>query len=826
MIEQELKTPMMIQYWEIKKKHPNEIVLFRLGDFYEVFFDDAVIASRELDITLTKRNKNSNIYMAGIPYHAVEPYIAKLVKKGYSVVICDQVGEVQKAQLVKREITKIITPGTITEEFIADPKSDVELVSIHFLNENFGLSKINISTGDFCIYSFDSLDNLILELDKIEPAEIILSERFPFKSILDENRIIKTVSADFFNLQQAKELLKNYRILPKEIEEENKLQSAISASASVINYILETQRSYIPYIKQITLNNDKDFLKIDWATKKNLDLLKSSYDGNENNSLYKVLDNTETPMGARLLKRTIKNPIINRDELNKRFNIIESFVTNKTVNLTIKEKLSEIYDIERIITRISIKTARPRDLSNLRNSLKNIPAIKEVLYSLNTTTLTNLANTFTDNSELISLLDNSIIEEPPLLIKDGGVIKAGFNADLDDLRKLNENAWEFILDIEKREQEKNNMPNLRIDYNRVSGYYIEIPKGQSKNAPEHFIRKQTLKNNERYTTPELMEFENKAVTSKVRALSKEKEIYEELIISLSKYITDLKNNADLLSFIDLLACFAQNAQKYQLTRPVFQDMFSIKNGRHMIIEAISKKPFTPNDLDMSNRDMLMITGPNMGGKSTFMRQNALIIIMAHLGCFVPAEQCILPEIDRIFSRIGASDNLSEGVSTFMMEMQETSNILKYATSKSFVIIDEIGRGTSTFDGLSLAWAIAEDLIKKRCKTLFSTHYFEMIELEKDFDSVLNVHLDSDMIEGEITFLHKVKEGSVDQSYGLHVAKLAGLERDLLNRAESKLTQLKNSHSVDIKSYLNNVIQKDINSLTPLEALNILSNLLK
>lgn len=826
MVGNELNTPMMQQYLEIKNKYPNELVFYRLGDFYELFFDDAVTASKLLDITLTKRNKSSSIHMAGIPYHAVESYIAKLVKKGYSIVICDQVGEVEKSKLVDRKVTKIITPGTITEDNIIDPNSDVELVAIYFSKENFGLSKINISSGDFIIYHFKNIEDLIIEIEKIEPAEILLSERFPFKSLFNHKKAIKIIPDIAFEPKHAIKNLKDHKILNKEYEDKSELIAAISASSVIIDYIIETQRTYIPYIKEIILNDDKDFLKVDWVTKKNLDLMKSSYDDNEDNSLFAVLNNTETPMGARLLKRSIKNPFNNKSMINNRLDIVDALRLNELKNIAIKNLLSEIYDIERIITRISIKTARPRDLYNLKESLKNIPNIKNILFEIDNNVLNTLSNKMNEHVNLITLIESAIKDEPPLLIKDGGVIKSGYNEELDNLIKLSENAWEYLLEIEKSEQTKNNMPNLKIDYNRVSGYYIEVPKGQSKNAPEHFIRKQTLKNAERYTTKDLMDFEHKAISAKVKSIQKEKQIYDDLIDHLEKYIYELKESSEDLASLDLLSSFAHNSFKYNLNKPVFNNELKIIDGRHIIIEAINNNDFTPNNLDLTSKDMLLITGPNMGGKSTYMRQNALIIIMAHMGSFVPATYCSLPHIDRIFSRIGASDNLAEGVSTFMMEMQETSNILKYATKDSFVIIDEIGRGTSTFDGLSLAWAIAEQLLSIKCQTLFSTHYFELIDLEKDNKNIMNVHLDSDIIDGDIKFLHKVKEGSVDQSYGLHVAKLAGIEDSVLENASIKLNELKSNNKSDIKDKLRFLIGKDIDDLSPREALNILHNILK
>lgn len=828
MQNQEFKTPMMKQYWEIKKKYPNELVFYRLGDFYELFLDDAVTASKVLDIKLTKRNSSSSIHMAGIPFHAVDSYIAKLVQNGYSVVMCEQVGEVEKAKLVERKVTRIITPGTVTEESIIDPKSDNELISIYFEKEVFGMSKINITTGQFLIYTFLSVEDLLLEIEKIEPSEILISSNFPLSGLFNDKRAVKILEKSMYDYKSAVKLLKELKLLPKEYADDAKISASISSAYSIINYIAETQGSFIPYAKKIMVHNEDDFLKIDWTTKRNLDLLRSSYDENEDNSLFGVIDNTETPMGARYLKRLIKNPLRNKKDIIDRLSVVESLSKDWVITKDIKNHLNKIYDIERIISRISLKNARPKDLYNLKESLI---AIKEMKSDIDSSIHKDLEifKNIDLNLDIISFIDSAIIEDPPLLIKDGGVVKDGFDKELDELRKISNNSNDFILDLEIEEQVKNKIPSLRINFNRVSGYYIELTKSQIKNAPSHFIRKQTLKNVERYTTPELSDFELKALSARVKSVSKEKEIYDDIIEKMLIYINALKKTADNIAEIDILTCFSYNVDKFNLVKPIFGKKLNIKNGRHILIEAILDKPFTPNDLDMKDNHLLLITGPNMGGKSTFMRQNALILIMAHLGSFVPAEHAEIPETDRIFSRIGASDNLTDGVSTFMMEMLETSNILKYATEKSFVIIDEIGRGTSTYDGLSLAWAIAIKLVELKCNTLFSTHYFELIELESKYNTIKNIHLDSEIINGEIVFLHKVKVGSVDQSYGILVAKLAGIDVDVLNMATNKMLELKSINKNDIKDRLSEKfksIGKDIDSITPIESLNILNDLLK
>lgn len=821
----EFQTPMMRQYWEIKKKYKNELVFYRLGDFYELFMDDAEIASKILDITLTKRNKSSDIKMAGIPHHAADSYISRLVQKGYSVVICEQVGEVEKAKLVERKVSRVFTPGTITDENIIDPKSDNDLIAVNFEDEKFGLARINVSTGDFVIYTFDTIDALIIEIEKIEPAEILIPENFFVRSLFDNKRSVKELPEDCFNVSTAIKVLKDKKIISKDCQTNKEIKAAIGSSLAVIKHIENTQGRFISYAKEILLNNEKDFLKLDWVTRKNLDLMKSSYDDNEDNSLFSIINNTETSMGSRLLKRIIKNPLTDKSKINNRLDIVEELSKTQLLNSQIKENLADIFDIERIVNRISIKTAKPRDLHNLKESLIAVRTMKE---NLSDKVNIEIFERLESAPDIVSFIERAIIDEPPVLVKDGGVVKEKYNKELDDLRYLAENSHDLLFELEKNEQEKNNMPSLRISFNKVSGYYIELPKGQAKKAPEHFIRKQTLKNVERYTTSDLMDFEHKAITAKVKSIAKEKETYEEIVELMGDYIQRLKIISDVLAELDIITSFAENVQKFNLKRPTFGSKLKIDDGRHLVIEVLNDKNFTPNNLDMSEHNLLLVTGPNMGGKSTYMRQNALIIILAHMGSFVPATYCEIPTVDRIFSRIGASDNLAEGVSTFMMEMQETSNILQNATKNSFVIIDEIGRGTSTYDGLSLAWAIAEDLEKIGCKTLFSTHYFELVELAELKSKIHNVHMDSEIKNGEIIFIHKVKDGSVDQSYGLHVAKLAGIEANVLKNAEKKLNELKSIHNNDIKERLSAKISdlgKELNSLTPIEALNIINELL-
>lgn len=818
-------TPMMKQYMDIKKDYPDKFLFYRMGDFYEMFYSDAEIASKILDITLTKRSKESTIPMAGIPYHAVDGYIAKLLKKGHSVVICDQVGEVAVGKLVERKVTKILTPGTVNDEHIVEPLKETILCAINNQYNHWGLSYLNISNGQFIINNFDNFEDFIMAVHKIEPSEIIAPIGLKGKELLNAKMSINYLEEDYFDYKEGIKKLNSYYLSIEDYVKKNEFKSCLSSASAILNYVEYTQKTTIPYIRKILLEDEKNSLILDVITRRNLELLKNIH-GEDEGSLFNVINGTSTPMGGRMLKDWIKRPTRDLIEINKRHKIIEG-MTKDSGFLEFKSLFKEFNDIERIISRIGLKNAKPIDLGVLRNFLNDLSLVSNLLdkYEIHGRDFYNKKFSRNTYIEAINLLENSIVDEPPTLIKDGGVIKEGYNSDLDSLRTLSDYSGDFIQELEEREQKATKIANLRIKYNRVIGYYIELTKGQVDKAPNNYIRIQTLKAAERFTIKELKDFEEKAVYAKAKAIAKEKEIFDEILDTIARYVFTLQEIVHCISELDVITNFTEKSITLNLIKPTFAENIDIIAGRHLVVEAESNKPFTGNDLKFDGFNMYLITGPNMGGKSTFMRQNALIIIMAYMGCYVPAKSCVIPDIDRIFTRIGAYDNLSEGLSTFMVEMKESANILKNATSKSFVIMDEIGRGTSTYDGVSLAWAFALKIANDiKCKTLFSTHYFELTELEDLYSTIKNIHLSSYIEEDNLVFLHKVENGCVDKSYGIEVAKLAGIDYTTLTTAIEKFESLKqDSNDFDVKSYLSTV---NLDNLSPKEALDILYKLKK
>lgn len=813
-------TPMMKQYLDIKKDYPDKFLFYRLGDFYELFYEDAEKASKLLDITLTKRSKESTIPMSGIPYHAVDGYIAKLLKKGHSVVICDQVGEVGVGKIVDRKVTKIFTPGTVNDEHIVEPLKETILCAIDHSYNYWGLAYINISNGQFIIDRFDNFEDFIMAIHKIDPSEIIAPVTLKDNDLISPKLFINYIDKDYFDLKDNLKKINSYFLSIEDYNNKNEFKSSLCSAGAIIKYIEYTQKTNIPYIKKIILEDERNNLVLDIITRKNLELIKNIH-GEDCGSLFNVLNATSTSMGGRLLKEWIKKPTRNTVILDTRHKIVESLLKNECFN-DFRNILETFNDIERIIARIGLKNAKPIDLSVLKNFLQDLENISLLLENHNIHNKDYYKNKFAKKTyyEVINLLEESIKEDPPTLIKDGGVIKEGYDLQLDELRNLSDYSGEFIMDLEEREQKRLEINNLRIKYNKVIGYYIELSKGQASKAPEGYMRLQTLKNVERFTIQELKDFEQKAVFAKTKAIAKEKEIFEDIVETISRYVFTLQEIVHSVSEIDVLSNFAFKTKKHNLIKPEFNKDFNIVKGRHLVVEAESNVTFIANDLSYDKFDMFLITGPNMGGKSTYMRQNALIIIMAYMGCFVPADYCSLPDIDRIFTRIGAYDNLSEGLSTFMIEMQESANILKHATHKSFVIMDEIGRGTSTYDGVSLAWAFALKIANTiKCKTLFATHYFELTELSQSYSNIKNIHLASSIENGNLLFLHKVMDGSVDKSYGIEVAKLAGIDEDTLSLANDKFNMLKkDTTDIDAMSFLSNI---SLDNLSPKEALDIL-----
>lgn len=779
-------TPMMEQYFELKKNNPDGFLFYRMGDFYELFYNDAVEASKILRITLTKRSANSDIPMAGIPYHAADTYISKLVLEGHTVVICEQMEAAQAGKLVRREVERTITPSTASEDTMINPDDNVILASICKSYDYYGLSELNVSNGDFTFNYFINEDELFAKLKSSNYSELLLTEELTSYSFTKGIRGIKVLEDDYYNFEKSLKILKNKNLIDKKYLRKNLFKSSISSAGAIIFYIESLQSKFFPYVKSLTDVNDLSFLNIDSVTIKNLELLKND-DGHRDNTLYSTLNRTSTPMGARKLKNWIVKPSNSKKTIEKRLGVVNSLIDSRK-SIELKDFLEEIPDIERILTRIAQKNIKPRDLNALKLSLQNIPSLKAL--SLDVKELKDYVDSIPEHSSILDLLNSSIVDVPPLLIRDGGVIKDGYDKELDDLRKITNNISDVILEIEEKERDKSGLDKFKISYNKVIGFYISVSKGKIKNVPEHYILKQSLKNENRYTILQLKNLEEKMITANSKALTKEKMLYDEILTNSYKYLADLNSLADVLAELDVLNSFSLVSEQKGYVKPiVFSENTKIVNGRHPVLEGDRDFHFTPNDFCLGDKKLILLTGPNMGGKSTYMRQNAIIYIMAHMGCFVPADIAEIKEVDRIFTRIGSGDNLSEGLSTFMVEMKEGANILNNATEKSFVLIDEIGRGTSTYDGLSLAWAFANKL-SGICDTIFSTHYFELTEFEKTNDHVVNMYMKSTSFKGEIIFLHKIDFGYVDQSYGLEVAKNAGVDSETLLFAKKKLEELK------------------------------------
>jgi len=791
-------TPMMQQYWRIKSEHPDTLLFYRMGDFYELFYDDAIRAAKLLNITLTHRGQSAGkpISMAGVPYHAAEGYLAKLLKQGESVAICEQIGEPGVGKgILERRVTRIITPGTITDEAFLEDKLDNILASVYHHGDQFGIATLDLSSGRFHILQVEGRIALLDELERIRPAELLLSEDFDQSGILASNRsksaIQKRPEWDF-------ELDTAIRILIKQFQTKDLAgfgcsdhPLGVAAAGALLKYVQETQRTTLPHIRAFQVERHDEAVVIDIHTRRNLELL-TNLNGGRDNTLVSVFDNTATPMGGRLLRRWISRPLRNHKTLQLRQEAIVQLTTTRRYE-ELYELMRTIGGMERIIARIAIKSARPRDLTQLRASLAVLPKLQMYLKEFSTTLLNQLSKQINEFPIIHDLLSKAIIENPPVLIRDGGVIATGYNAELDELRGLSEQASHFLMELEKREREQTKLSTLKVGYNRIHGYYIEISRQQSERAPTEYTRRQTLKNTERFITPELKKFEDKILSSRERSLSLEKSLYDTLLDTLLRDLNALQDCAAGIAELDVLTSLSERAVTLNLSQPnlIKQPGILIEGGRHPVVEQVLDKPFIPNDTKLDrDRRLLIITGPNMGGKSTYMRQTALITLLAHIGSFVPAKRVVIGPIDRIFTRIGASDDLASGRSTFMVEMTEMANILHNATHQSLVLIDEIGRGTSTYDGLSLAWACAAWLSQKvKPFTLFATHYFELTQLADQFDNIKNIHLDAIEHDEHIVFLHKISDGCASKSYGVQVAQLAGIPAEVIAQAKQKLAQL-------------------------------------
>lgn len=789
---------MMQQYLRIKAEHPDILLFYRMGDFYELFFDDAREAAKLLDITLTARGQSngSPIPMAGVPYHAADNYLARLLKKGMSVAICEQIGDPAASKgPVERKVMRIVTPGTVTDEALLDQGKESLVVALSLDSKGgseFGIAMLDMSSGRFAVLQAQGEEALFSELQRLRPAELLISEDINAAPYQQRAACIKQRAPWHFDSSSAERELCD-QFATKDLAGFGcaDLPLAISAAGCLLAYVKETQRSALPHIQALHTESREDCLILDASTRHNLEL-SESISGHQQNTLSAILDHTATPMGSRLLHRWIHRPLRDHKILNQRQESIESILKSQSY-VKLNEVLRGIGDIERILTRIALKSARPRDLAQLRNSLAQLPELQKHLSSHKSLHLKQLSDNISEHPKIHSLLQKAIIDTPPLLIRDGGVIASGYDKELDELRSLQENAGSFLADLEAKEKEQTGINALKVGYNRVHGYYIEISRLHSDVVPEHYQRRQTLKAAERFITPELKALEDKVLSANERALAREKSLYNKLLDKLSLSLITLQNCAQGLSELDVLHNLAERADLLNYVRPklINETGINIKNGRHPVIEQVQDDPFTPNDISLASQQHLhLITGPNMGGKSTYMRQTALIVLMAHIGCFVPADSAEIGNIDRIFTRIGASDDLASGRSTFMVEMTETANILHNATANSLVLLDEIGRGTSTYDGLSLAWACAEHIaLKVKALTLFATHYFELTTLADDLVGCINVHLDAVEHGDSLVFLHKVKTGTVNKSYGLQVATLAGVPREVVGRAKDKLQQL-------------------------------------
>ncbi|KRT56021.1 DNA mismatch repair protein MutS [endosymbiont of Ridgeia piscesae] len=786
---------MMQQYLRIKGEFPGMLLFYRMGDFYELFFDDAERAAQLLDITLTKRGQSAGkpIPMAGVPYHAAENYLAKLVRLGESVAICEQIGDPAASKgPVERKVVRIITPGTLTDESLLEERQENLLAALNQVDDKFGLATLDLASGRFIVQQFSGLEALQGELERLRPVELLLEEDNPIAERLGLKRGITRRPAWHFDLASAEQLLtRQFGTRDLGGFGCNDQPLALAAAGCLLQYVAETQRSALPHIRSLRTERREDAIIIDAATRRNLEL-DHSLSNQPQHTLAGIMDRTATAMGSRMLRRWINRPLRNRQAVAQRHTAIEELLEQR-VFLELQESLKEIGDIERILTRVALKSARPRDLATLRDTLDVLPALQSQLAPLQSPLLTELAKQIDTHPEEHALLAQTIIEQPPMLIRNGGVLATGFDEQLDELRNLSQNADQFLLDLEARERERTGIASLKVSYNRVHGYYIEISRSQSENAPEDYIRRQTLKGAERFITPELKKFEDQVLSARERSLAREKALYEQLLEQLAESLAALQQCAEGLASLDILCNLAERAESLNLCRPELSDEsgMQISDGRHPVVEQVSREPFIANSIELDEqRRILIITGPNMGGKSTFMRQIAIIALLAYCGSFVPASALRIGPIDRIFSRIGASDDLAGGRSTFMVEMEETANILHNATDQSLVLMDEIGRGTSTFDGLSLAWSCAVELATKiHAFTLFATHYFELTTLPEEYPGIVNVHLDAVEHGDSIVFLHAVREGPANQSYGLQVAALAGVPKAVIQRARQRLEEL-------------------------------------
>ncbi len=837
---------MMQQYLRIKADHPDTLLFYRMGDFYELFFDDARKAAKLLDITLTARGQSGGqpIPMAGVPHHAAENYLSRLIRLGESVAICEQTSDPATSKgPVEREVLRIVTPGTVTDEAMLDDRRDNLLLSACSGNDRIGIAILDITSGRFSLMELESVENLHAEIERLQPAELLLSEDDVLLEFLEKSSVNKAMRKQppwWYEIDSAQRLL-NEQLGTRDLSGFGceGMTSAVMAAGCLLQYVRDTQRTALPHITTLRVESTDDAVLLDAASRRNLEI-ETNLSGGADNTLTAVIDKTITSMGSRCLRRWLHSPLRDTSLLQARHQCIAELLDTGYF-VDIRQQLHAIGDIERIMSRVALKSARPRDLDTLRLSLKALPDIQQSLQQCHSPLLVSLSRDVGEHPNVALLLDAAIRENPPVVLRDGGVIAPGYNAELDELRNLSRNADDFLVKLEQRERERSGIKTLKVSYNKVHGYYIEISRLQSEHAPQDYIRRQTLKNTERFITPELKEYEDKVLSARERALALEKSLYDELLDRLLQSLVELQSCAKGISELDCLSNLAERAETLNYCCPELttEPGITIKAGRHAVVEQVRDEPFIPNDTQLSdNKRMNIITGPNMGGKSTYMRQTALIVLLAHIGSYVPADSARIGPVDRIFTRIGAADDLASGRSTFMVEMTEAANILNNASADSLVLMDEIGRGTSTFDGLSLAWACAHHLaVKNRSYTLFATHYFELTALPDEMAGVTNVHIDAVEHGDRIVFLHNVKPGPANQSYGLQVAQLAGIPPGAIQLARKKLMELE-QHSVEqhedsgqlemFSSRAHPVIDRlkemSLDNLTPRQALDLLYQL--
>lgn len=851
-------TPMMKQYMDIKNKYPDCVVFFRLGDFYEMFFEDAETASKLLGLTLTTRDKNNPDAppMCGIPYHAANKYIAQLIREGCKVAVCDQVEDPKTAKgIVKREITRIITPGIAFDEELLDAKANNFAASVVMGivgQKKHGFAYLDATTGDFRAAEFNDIAKLLDEIKRINPKELILPE-----GIADDSDVCASVGANRISRvhyridydRAVSKLAEHFQVASMDGFGCSSMKEGLLASSMLLHYVKDTQKAGLEHIKRLSPYNPDQFMTIDAITKKNLELTENMQDGSKKWTLLGLMDKTRTAMGARRLRYWMDYPLMDVIEINKRLDAVSELFADRLTRQGVQGMLVKVYDLERLAGRMTLPIAAPRDMTALQTSLEQVPMLKEKLSGCNTSLLKGIYLGLDNVEEVVSLIKTAIADNPPNTLKDGDVIRSGYNKELDILQEIRSSSRAYIARLETEEKARTGINSLKVRFNNVFGYYIEITKANLSQVPSNYVRKQTLANAERFITAELKELETKILNAEERAVSLEYELFHKLRTDIGNYIDRIQMTANLIAGLDVLTSLAQTADEFNYTRPFVNtdDVINITGGRHPVIETSISERFVPNDicLDQKENQILVITGPNMAGKSTYLRQAALITLMAQIGSFVPADEASIGIVDRIFSRVGASDDITKGHSTFMVEMTETANILNNATSKSLIILDEIGRGTSTYDGLSIAWAVAEyihDMPSIRAKTLFATHYHELTELSLTKERVKNYNIAVKEWNDKVIFLRKIIPGGANRSYGIQVAKLAGFPEEIILRAKEILKNLEKGELDDVGmprlAYSKNKIQDkkqmsllaekdplketlkamDVNSLTPVEAI--------